>query len=229
MYYNQPYQQGAPNYSGENVLYNAQNADLDYRDLTSGSEQSSEGSSNQQSSSYSGLPDWFKNIGGQNSIGNIWDRVNQGGDWAYKQFQQGGNVSPAAKALIEQQRKLMPEQYAQQMALSNARQVQQPLNRMSSRGILNSSVTGDALAKVLREQSARQADQYTQANTWAGNELLKNLGTSQGQYLDTWKNIMNFLPQLLAAIRESQANSSGSSSQSSSGSSWGEPNFPGME
>jgi predicted DNA-binding WGR domain protein len=203
--------------------------DYDSGDFSGGSEQSSSSSSQQSSSGYTGLPDWFKNIQGPNNIGNVWDRVNQGGDWSYKQFQKGGNVSPAAQALIEQQRQLMPEQYAQQMALSNARQVQQPLNRMSSRGILNSSVTGDALAKVLREQSARQADQYTQANTWAGNELLKNLGTSQGQYLDTWKTIMNFLPQLLAAIRESQSQSQGSSNSESSGSSWGAPVFPGME
>jgi hypothetical protein len=142
---------------------------------------------------------------------------------------QGGQVNPATQALIEQQRKLMPEQYRNQMELSNARQVQQPLNRMSSRGILNSSVTGDALAKVLREQSARQADQYTQANTWAGNELLKNMTQQQGMGMDTWKQVMNFLPQLLAAIRESQSQSQGSSNSESSGSSWGAPVFPGME
>jgi hypothetical protein len=219
------------------MLYNT-NAENPYDftsgDFSGGSEQSSSSNSQQSSSSYTGLPDWFKSIkgwGGNNyDISGLWNNtIKYGMIDPFRRALQGGRVSPEAQKLIEQQRQLMPEQYAQQMALSNARQVQAPLNRMSSRGVLNSSVTGDALAKVLREQSARQADQYTQANTWAGNELLKNMGVNQQMDFETWKQAQAFLPQLLAAIRESQSQSQGSSNSESSGSSWSAPIFPGME
>jgi hypothetical protein len=212
------------------MYYNNDNSsDPTWRDFTSGGEGSS--SSSNSSSSYSGLPDWFKNMkgwgNGNYDLSGLWNNsIKYGMIDAYKNVLNPKN-DPNTSALIESQRRLMPEQYRQQMELSNARGVQQPLNTMSSRGILNSSVTGDALAKVLREQSARQADQYTQANTWAGNELLKNLASQQSIGLDTWKSTMNFLPQLLASLRESISQSQGQSN--SEYSSWGAPGWPGTE
>jgi hypothetical protein len=76
------------------------------------------------------------------------------------------------RGLIEQTRKLMPQQYAEEMKLYNDRATQPVLNRMSNRGILNSSVTGGALSDVLRDTQAKQSDMVTQANVWAGNQNL---------------------------------------------------------
>ena len=88
---------------------------------------------------------------------------------------------------IEQARKLMPQQYAEEMNLYNQRATQPVLNRMSDRGILNSSVTGGALSDVLRDTQAKQSDLVTQSDLWAANQnkdLLKyiadtNYGTNK--------------------------------------------------
>lgn len=73
---------------------------------------------------------------------------------------------------IEQARKLMPQQYAEEMALYNQRATQPVLNNMSNRGILNSSVTGGALSDVLRDTQAKQSDLVTQSDLWAANQNL---------------------------------------------------------
>ena len=76
------------------------------------------------------------------------------------------------RALIEQTRQLMPQQYANEMNLYNQRATQPVLNRMSSRGILDSSVTGGALSDVLRDTQAKQSDIVKQADVWAGQQNL---------------------------------------------------------
>jgi hypothetical protein len=190
-----------------------------WADFTSGGEQNSSSSS----SSFSGLPSWFSDPNNIRNIQTMWNKLTGSLSDYGKYFTYGRDITPAMRAQIESQRQLMPEQYAQQMALSNARQVQQPLNTMSSRGVLNSSVAGDALSKVLREQSARQADQYTQANTWAGNKLIEEMGNRSKSDQTAWQAILNFLPQYLASLRESTSNSQSTGSSST----WGAPGWPG--
>jgi hypothetical protein len=76
------------------------------------------------------------------------------------------------RGLIENIRQLMPQQYAEEMKLYNDRATQPVLNRMSNRGILNSSVTGGALSDVLRDTQAKQSDIVKQADVWAGQQNL---------------------------------------------------------
>ncbi|HEY6018895.1 MAG TPA: hypothetical protein VIY48_03100, partial [Candidatus Paceibacterota bacterium] len=158
--------------------------ELNWSDIVGGSESSGSGSSNQ----WSGLPQWFQGgATGNNSINNLWNAALQYGGQAWGNAINGGQVNPNTAALIERQRQLMPQQYANEMSDYYNRQINPLMNSLSSRGVLNSSVTGDALAKALRTQAAKQSDQVTQANTWAGNELLKNMATQQGMNMDTWK------------------------------------------
>ena len=195
-------------------------APFNWNDFASSSENSS------QSQGYTGPTPWSEDFTKQwlgklepwlSSYAN--DQLNSFGSSRQGMDQYANNQ----KAWIEQGRNLMPQQYAQQMALSNARQVQQPLNTMSSRGVLNSSVTGDALSKILREQSARQGDQYTQANLWAANQnqALNQSQEAQRQGLDKEQraglltsemNYSQMLPALLNSLRYSQNTSSGSGS-----------------
>ena len=80
------------------------------------------------------------------------------------------NDTAAMQNWIETARKLMPQQYSQEMNLYNQRATQPVLNNMSSRGILNSSVTGGALSDVLRDTQAKQSDLVKQSDLWAANQ-----------------------------------------------------------
>ena len=59
-----------------------------------------------------------------------------------------GQATTGLEGYIDRARQLMPQQYLEQMKLYNERAQQPVLNRLSNRGILNSSVTGGALADV---------------------------------------------------------------------------------
>ena len=65
---------------------------------------------------------------------------------------------------IEKARTLMPQQYSEEMNLYNQRATQPVLNKMSSRGILDSSVTGGALSDVLRDTQAKQSESAKRLN-----------------------------------------------------------------
>jgi hypothetical protein len=82
------------------------------------------------------------------------------------------NDTSSMRDEIERIRQLLPKQYAEEMNLYNQRATQPVLNRMSGRGILNSSVTGGALSDVLRDTQAKQSDLVTQSDIWAGNQNL---------------------------------------------------------
>lgn len=191
---------------------------IDWGDISGGSSSSGSGTSSQQS----GLPSWFTSgataaTNNPYSINNLWNAALQYGGQAWNNAITGGQVNPATQALIERQRVAMPEQNRQAMDAYFQRSINPLMNSLSSRGVLNSSITGDAMTKAIRDQAAKYQDQVTQANVWAGNELLKNMATQQGMNMDTWKNIMNFLPQLLAAIRESSGTSEWANESESQG------------
>jgi hypothetical protein len=165
-----------------------------------------------------------------------------------------GQATGGLDQYIERARQLMPQQYLEQMKLYNERAQQPVLNRLSNRGILNSSVTGGALADVLRDTQAKYSDETTKANLWAANQGydlgkykadtglgINKFGTENqydlGKFGTTLENSLRnyysgqnlgmdkegrdatlghfntqfgMLPQLLAAMRESQSESSGS-------------------
>jgi hypothetical protein len=154
-----------------------------------------------------------------------------------------GQATTGLEGYIEKARQLMPQQYLEQMKLYTERAQQPVLNRLSNRGILNSSVTGGALADVLRDTQAKYSDETTKADLWAANQGydlgkyradtglgINKFGTEQenelaryftGQNLNMDKEgrdatLSHFntqfgmLPQLLAAMRESSSESTGS-------------------
>ena len=142
-------------------IYYTQNAQNTYGsgDFSGGS--TSSGSGFSSNDTYSGMPAWFNYGSGSTSpysINNLWGAAFKGAGDAWKNAQSGGQVNPATQALIEKQRTLMPEQYRNQMDAYYQRSINPMMNRLSSRGILNSSVTGDALAKAHREQAATNGD-----------------------------------------------------------------------
>jgi hypothetical protein len=150
--------------------------------------------SSSSSRSYSGLPDYFTKwaqewwpqytqFGGQqikkweDLIG---DRSGlnryKAGDLASLQQNLGrmrsdfmGNTA-GMENYIEQARKLMPQQYAATMQDDLQRNIQSQLNRMSGRGILDSSVTGGALSDVIRARDARLSDMTKAADLWASQQ-----------------------------------------------------------
>jgi hypothetical protein len=224
-------------------------------------------SSEQSSKSFSGLPGWASEW-----MKGWWPSYNKGMSDLWAQYLQGtrdktnlgnlqkqnlgslqGNVSrmrsdfsDATSGLedyIEKSRQLMPQQYLEQMKLYNERAQQPVLNRLSNRGILNSSVTGGALSDILRDTQAKYSDEATKADLWAANQGydlgkyradtglgINKFGTEQENELSRYftdKNLgmdkegrdatlqhfqtqFGMLPQLLAALRESQSESSGS-------------------
>jgi len=113
---------------------------------------------------------------------------------------------------------LMPEQYANEMNLYTQRATQPILNNMSSRGILNSSVTGGALSNVLRDTQAKQSDLVKQSNLWAANQnqglnqfiqeqLLKQGAENRGSVLSREQLYANLIPSLLNALKYSEGSS----------------------
>jgi hypothetical protein len=185
------------------------------------------------------------------NLGKTGTNLNQGVDRMRTDF---GNATSGLDQYIEQSRKLMPQQYLEQMKLYNERAQQPVLNNLSNRGILNSSVTGGALSDVLRDTQAKYSDEATKANLWAANQGYdlgkykadtglginkfgtesqydlgkfgttaqnelsryftdKNLGMDKegrDATLQHFQTQFGMLPQLLAALRESQSESSGS-------------------
>lgn len=168
---------------------------IDWSDFASGS------SSESHSQSWSGQPEWMSNWAKGwwddyiNSMSDDWrrwegsaqnyDKTNQMNQYQKDQF--GGNLNTMRGEFnentggltnyIEQSRQLRPEQFRNQMDLYTERSLQPVLNKMSSRGILNSSVTGGALSDVLRDQQAKYLDEVTQANVWAADK-----GYDTGKY-----------------------------------------------
>lgn len=224
-------------------------------------------SSEQSSKSFSGLPGWASEW-----MKGWWPSYNKGMSDLWAQYLQGtrdktnlgnlqkqnlgslqdnvsrmrsdfSNATSGLEDYIEKSRQLMPQQYMEQMKLYNERAQQPVLNRLSNRGILNSSVTGGALSDILRDTQAKYSDEATKADLWAANQGydlgkyradtglgINKFGTEQESDLAryfTEKNLgmdkegrdatlqhfqtqFGMLPQLLAALRESQSESSGS-------------------
>lgn len=127
---------------------------------------------------------WSQSVNDQSPIGTLNARqledllanlfnTRQGTQQGVNQMQGNFNQNTSGmRDQIEQARKLMPQQYAEEMNLYNQRATQPVLNRMSDRGILNSSVTGGALSDVLRDTQAKQSDLVTQSDLWAANQNL---------------------------------------------------------
>ena len=233
--------------------------DMNWEDFASTGESSSK--------SFSGLPGWASEW-----LKSYWPSYNQGQSDLWAQFldrtRQKGNLNnlqnqnlsslqsnvgrmrgdfnqatTGLEGYIEKARQLMPQQYLEQMKLYNERAQQPVLNRLSNRGILNSSVTGGALSDVLRDTQAKYSDEATKADLWAANQGydlgkyradtglgINKFGTEQENELARYftdKNLgmdkeardatmqhfqtqFGMLPQLLAAMRESNSESSGS-------------------
>lgn len=218
---------------------------INWDDLASTSNSSS------YSQSYTGPPDWMKDWGKDwwgkymNSLGSVY------GNWKtsaedntmqsnLNNYQQGklDTGLQGMEGYIDKARQLMPQQYLNQMSLYNERATQPVLNRMSNRGILNSSVTGSALSDVLRDTQAKYSDKVSEAELWAANQGydLSKYGTEKNtalakDYADkTYNQRQSYLenmfkqlgiseqmmPNLMAALRESQSESQ-SEGQSNSG------------
>ena len=145
------------------------------------------------------------------------------------------NNTSGMRSLIEQARTLMPQQYANEMKLYNERNTQPVLNRMSSRGILNSDITGGALSDVLRDTQAKQSDLVKQSDLWAaqqnvdlskyitekGFDIDKYLADSEAtqeqekrtNYLTSEMKYADLIPSLLNVLREQHGSSQSSSSE----------------
>ena len=150
------------------------------------------------SASSTQVPEWLGT-----SLQNLWGkRGNLGLDWIQnanqKYFANGPAYQPQANDLVSQlsdvwnQQKNLPgsiEQQRQNMinqiyaGRTPMQQLYQPaLDQMSQRGILNSSITGDALTNIQNQQNRDIEQQTAAANTWAGNQNI-NAITSMPQTL----------------------------------------------
>ena len=135
--------------------------------------------------SYSGsspwVEDWAKNLTGQygdNWMSSLWDTRNMFGNQI---SQAGAGLTDAFKQLsqlpsqIEAARVSMPQQFL--AGLKPMQEYYQPaLENMNKRGILNSSITGDALKGIQNDINRQYAEQLAGANTWAAQQ---NLATTQ--------------------------------------------------
>ena len=201
--------------------------------VPSGSEQSSESSSSGSSQNYAGYDsslrnitgDWLKSYFGPN--GGAFNKNNPGYkglnylDDVYQNFY--GNNGQNAYANIEKQREALIDQYMKSM--ENVQQTYQPvMNNMSSRGILNSSVTGDALSDVQKRNNELAAQNVAGANVYAAQQQaaipdkMSNLAAIyQGLLSNTQQGLIQKIMDMSKYAEGSSQNQSSSNSQ---GNSW---------
>jgi hypothetical protein len=196
----------------------------------SGSEQSSESSSSGSSYNYagydpslrSGATSWLsgqfpgfldKNNPAYKGMGYL--------DNIYQNFY--GNNGQNAYANIEKQREALIDQYMKSM--ENVQQTYQPvMNNMSSRGILNSSVTGDALSDIQKRNNELAAQNIAGANVYAAQQQaaipdkMSNLATIYQGLLSS--NQQNLLQKVMDISKYAEGSSHNQSSSNSQGSSW---------
>jgi hypothetical protein len=149
-----------------------------------------------KSESFTGLPDW-----GQNTLK----------DYFSKNF---GNYSDSlAKSLealnsapqtIENTRQSMIEQYKNAMGQNYNDMLANAISKLAGKGVLSSSTAEGTLSGIGKDLQNKYSDQVSNANTWAGNALLSNLGTN----VTAQQKQMALLNSLLELAKTSTSTSS---------------------
>ena len=186
-------------------------------DAGSSSEQGSEHQS--QSTSFSGMPSWFSTWmqdffrpglqGPANGMERFRDTMDQfyGPGGAMSMENQYSNIENARSALIDQ--------FSKSMGDIQGDVFQPMMNRMSNRGVLDSSVTGDAMAHEMDKLNRQVGEQISGANTWAAQQKMavpentyKGYTSSAAIYQQLLNDILNM-------------GKTGTSQSTTTGSSWG--------
>lgn len=198
------YWQGILNSQGENAVKSGISGSTEATNKGSGGESAMEIPTGvfSTSQSQSGLPDW----------GNAWAKDWLGSQSQYTQANQQGLQSALqglqnAPSLIEKTRQAMIDQYRNQMGLNYQEQLKPEISGLASRGVLSSSTAEGTLAKVMKDLQAKYADQVSNADTWAGNALLKNLTDLVSGYQGATTSQGSILSGILNAIKQSSASS----------------------
>ena len=183
---------------------------------------SSEGSSSANSSNYAGFPqgvqdsasNWLMEfMKGVNNPNNPGYRGFGYLDNIYQNFY--GNNGQNAYANIEKQRQSLIDQYMKSM--QDVQQQYQPvMNNMSNRGLLNSSVTGDALSKVQKENNRLAAQNIAGANVYAAQQE-GQIPTQMSNLAAVYQGLLsNNMQGMLEKISNMSKYASGQSSNESS-------------
>jgi len=106
-----------------------------------------------------------------------------------------------APDLIEKTRQNMVNQYKNAMDLRQKESLKPLVSNLAARGVVNSTTASDAIAKLMEDYQAKYSDQVINADTWAANSLLGNLGSN----VATYQKQMALLNSLIDSTKRSSS------------------------
>lgn len=121
----------------------------------------------QDYTSWSGLPKWA-----EKGVRGVWGKYGKG---FWRNYDQALGALDQNPALIEQQRKLMDEQFTRGLQMPTLNAIRNATAGSAGRGVLGSSSYDEQVQGIAASAQRAAGDQSTRSSLWAADALQKNI------------------------------------------------------